>query len=153
MRVTGPDGGRCRIRRRWLPWRRRSRFALLKRLGLDNLDVPLGDDPVSTTIGLIVLAIFLVPAVIVLVMVLGEVVLLLLLLPLVVLARAMFGAPWLLQATHQREVVYEEAVKGWRASTERKRALAQIVRTQGADALWTMHMESLSRRLGGDASR
>jgi len=153
MRVTAPDGGKCRIRRRWLPWRRRSRFALLNRLGLDNLDVPLGDDPVTTTIALVILAVFLVPAVIVLVIVLGELLLLLLLLPLMVLARAMFGAPWLIQATHQGEVVYEEAVKGWRASTDRKRALAKIVQTQGCDVLWTMHMEHLSRQLGGDASR
>lgn len=153
MRVTAPDGGRCRIRRRWLPWRRRSRFALLKRVGLDNLDVPLGDDPISTTIALIVLAIFLVPVVIVLVLVLGELLLLLLLLPLVVLARAMFGAPWLIQATHRGEVVYEEAVKGWRASAGRKQELAKVVQTQGSDALWTMHMERLSRQLGGDASR
>lgn len=113
---------RWRVRRRWLPWKRRIR---------ELPDVPggyttLGDDPISAilSIFLLVLAI---PALIVTALLLVELLLLLALLPVFVLVRLLLPVPWTIEVwwrPRQRLFLgwveaYEEPAEGWRASRAR----------------------------------
>jgi hypothetical protein len=114
MKVQTPKGEKYRIRRRWLPWRRRV-TKVLDWVPTPGVVGSLDDDPVSFIIG----AIFLIPLLVVLAFFVGEFLLLLLLLPFIVLARSIFGTPWVIEVTHQREVVHAEEVQGWGASQQR----------------------------------
>jgi hypothetical protein len=114
MKVRTPKGETYRVRRRWLPWRRHDTKAL-DWLPPGSAVSGLDDDPISFIIG----AILLIPVLLVLAVVVGEFLLLLLLLPFFVLARSIFGTPWVIEVTHQREVVHAEEVKGWGASQQR----------------------------------
>lgn len=120
MRVTTWKGDKLVISRRWLPWRRRAKTDGMG----DAVDIDIGvpDDPIS----LVLFAIFALPALIVLALVLSELILLLLLLPIFVLARAIFGMPWTIEVHKpwSRKLIHSEDVKGWGASGERIRALA-----------------------------
>lgn len=120
MRVTSWKGDKLVISRRWLPWRRRARAG---DAGVDLFDAAaLPDDPIS----MVLFAIFAVPALILLALLLSELFLLLLLLPFFVLARAVFGMPWTIEVHKpwSRKLIHSEDVQGWRASGERIRALA-----------------------------
>lgn len=114
MKVQTPKGETYRIRRRWLPWRRHDTKAL-DWLPPGSAVSGLDDNPISFVLGAIVL----IPILVVLAVVVGELLLLLLLLPFFVLARSIFGTPWVIEVTHRREVVHAEEVKGWGASQQR----------------------------------
>lgn len=119
MKAVTPTGERYRVRRKWLPWRRKANTR-----DMDWFDIPdLGDDPIS----MIIFGILLVPVIIVLVVLLGELLLLLLVFPLVMIARSIFGTPWTIEVTRKRELVVAEKVKGWRASRERIRQIAKLI--------------------------
>ncbi|MFN2389970.1 MAG: hypothetical protein ABR575_10260 [Actinomycetota bacterium] len=103
--VTGPDGRRWRIHRRWLPWEPRVRAkspaddsdALLSAWDLD-LDLP--DGPLGLAFG-IVAAIALIGLIVLLFPLLLtalEVVIALVLLPMVVIARFILRTPWVVVA-------------------------------------------------------
>jgi hypothetical protein len=125
MKVETPAGERYRIHRRWLPWRRRARADALDWLpDLPGPDLDVGDDP----IGLVIVAILLIPLLAILALVLGEVLLLLLLLPFFVLARSVFGTPWVIEVSQGHKILHLEAVQGWGASTRRIERLASQVR-------------------------
>ena len=127
-----------RVRRRWLPWRRRIRD--VPDTGIGN--VTLGDDPISAVIGVFLLILAL-PVLIVLLALLLELVLLLALLPVFVLLRLALPVPWTIEV-HARPaprsrwsllvawatwtLQREERVAGWRASRER---IAQLRRELG----------------------
>lgn len=126
MRVTDSTGTKWRVKRRWVPWRRRARnFAY---------DVPtpsgLGDDPISAIIGVLVLIIA-IPLVIIALVAMLELLVLLLLLPIVMLVRAVFGGAWPIEVFRNRELQSTEYVKGWSASRDRSHEIAEQIRLRG----------------------
>lgn len=123
MKIQTPTGETFRIHRRWLPWRRRAGKAMDWLPGdAASLD-SFGDDPISLVIG----AILLIPLLVILAFFIGEFLLLLLLLPFFVLARSVFGTPWIIEVTHQRQVVHTEEARGWGASHEQIDRLAAAI--------------------------
>ncbi|MGW4480309.1 hypothetical protein [Rhodococcus triatomae] len=125
MRLRDDRDVRWSVRRRWLPWRRKTS---VPDWGPDVGDISLGDDPISAVIG-IVLMILLLP-VLVLALVVGlEFLLLLLLVPVWVVVRVVFGLPWTVVVRREGRVVHEEGVRGWRASSERIDVIAAELRT------------------------
>lgn len=128
MKVVTPAGEKYRVRRKWLPWRRKA-----KTDALDWLNMPdLGDDPIS----MIIMAIIMVPLVVILVIFLGEFLLLLLIFPLVMIARAIFGKPWTIEVTEKGNLRAAEQIKGWSASHDRIQEIAKLLRTGGLPALY-----------------
>ena len=136
VRVSVVDASdrRWRVRRRWLPWRRRVR---------EVPDVPfdggdLGDDPISALIGLFLLVLAL-PAIIMVVAILVELLVLLALLPAFVLVRLLLPVPWKIELWARpasRRVLgwhlqHEVPVRGWRASGERIAEMTAEIREQG----------------------
>jgi len=121
VKVLDESGRRWKVRRRWLPWRRRVR---------DVPDTPdvgaLGDDPISAIIGLFLL-ILAIPAIIVVLLLLAELLLLLVLLPVFVLLRLLLPVPWTVElwtrAADRRflgwHLEHEVPVRGWTASQAR----------------------------------
>ncbi len=134
MRVHDGQGTRWTVRRRWLPWRRRTS---VPDWGSGFGDLSLGDDPISAIIGLVVLVLML--PVLVLALVVGlEFLLLLLLVPVWVVVRAVFGVPWILVVRRDRKVVHEEAVRGWRAAADRIEEIGTTLADgRGLDAVRT----------------
>lgn len=133
MSVVDASDRRWRVRRRWLPWRRRIR---------EVPDVPfdggdLGDDPISAIIGLFLLVLAL-PALIVLVALLVELLVLVALLPAFVLVRLLLPVPWTIELwarPAQRRLLgwhlqHEVPVRGWRASGTRIAGMAAEIREQ-----------------------
>jgi hypothetical protein len=123
VKVKAADGSTWRVRRRWLPWRRRVR---------DVPDAPLdvgtlGDDPISMIL-LVIGLVLLLPALIVLIVLVGELLLLLLLLPLVTIARGLFGMPWTIEVRHERRLQYTERIRGWSATSRRVDDIATALR-------------------------
>jgi len=57
----------------------------------------------------------------------AEFLLLLLLLPFFVLARSVFGTPWIIEVTRQGEVVHAEQARGWGASRDHIHRLAAAI--------------------------
>ncbi|GAB4060438.1 hypothetical protein GCM10028775_76230 [Catellatospora paridis] len=116
-RITGADGRQWWVGRRWLPWRPRRRRSVPEGEPefLKLADGSLG----CASVLMIVLAL---PVLVVLVVLAVEWLLVLLLLPLWVLARFLFGAPWLIVARGRspegRRWRYYGKVKGWRAGTD-----------------------------------
>ncbi|WP_026910101.1 hypothetical protein [Patulibacter minatonensis] len=123
---------RWRVRRRWLPWRRRVR---------DIPDVPidggdLGDDPISAIIGIFLL-ILAIPAIVVTLFLLAELLLLLVLLPIFVVVRLLLPVPWAIELwsrpVEQRflgwHLEHEVPVRGWAASQARIREMAQEIQS------------------------
>jgi len=124
VKVKDPDGQTWRVRRRWLPWRRKVR---------DVPDVPVdgllsgGDDPVSATLAIIGLVLLL-PVIIMFAVMLAEFLLLLLLLPLWIGVRVLLGGSWPIEVLRGRTVVGTESVKGWTPSAVRMHDLAEAIR-------------------------
>ena len=123
MRVSSPDGTSYRIRRRWFPWRQRPRDVSDGSLDLAGL----ADDPVSAII-LFVVALVLLPVIGVAAVAFGEFLLLLLLMPFWVLARSIFGTPWIIEVKAAGTgLVHQEAVAGWDASQRRIEELGREI--------------------------
>ena len=125
-KTVNRGGRRFRVRRRWLPWRRRVR---------DVPDLPdgggsLGDDPISAILGIFLLVLA-IPAIVVTVLLLAELLLLLLLLPVFVVVRLLLPVPWTIEVwTRPQEqrilgwhLEHEVPVRGWTASRERMEEL------------------------------
>lgn len=128
MKAVTPTGEKYRVRRKWLPWRRKTRAR-----DMDWLNIPdLGDDPIS----MIIMAIVLLPLIVILVIFLGEFLLLLLIFPLVMIARSIFGKPWTIEVTEKGNLRAAEQVKGWSASHDRIQEIAKLLRTGGLPALY-----------------
>ncbi|MFC6705004.1 hypothetical protein [Flexivirga alba] len=120
MKAVTPTGEKYRVRRKWLPWRRKA-----KAKDIDWLDgiTDIGDDPIS----MIILGIVLVPLIVILMIFLGEFLLLLLIFPVVMIARSIFGKPWTIEVTRKRTLVTAEKVKGWSGSRERIREIGKLI--------------------------
>jgi hypothetical protein len=130
VKVQTPADETYRIHRRWLPWRRRTRADALDWMpDFPGCDLDFGDD-----FGLVLVALLLVPLLLILAFIVGELLLLLLLLPFFVLARSVFGTPWIIEVTRKGKVVHVEAVEGWAESSRRVEWLATALR-QGDPAL------------------
>lgn len=115
-------GQKWSARRRWLPWRPRGRFDDVP----VDVDFVSGDDPLSLVFNILMLVI-LIPALLLALFVAAEFLLLLVLLPLWVLARTIFGTPWVIVVRKQGEIVGHESVSGWQASGERiQQILARV---------------------------
>lgn len=128
MKAVTPTGEKYRVRRKWLPWRRKTTAR-----DMDWLNIPdLGDDPIS----MIIMAIVLLPLIVILVIFLGEFLLLLLIFPLVMIARSIFGKPWTIEVTEKGNLRAAEQVKGWSASHDRIQEIAKLLRTGGLPALY-----------------
>ncbi len=134
MKVRDADGVKWRVRRRWLPWRMRTKGFLdyLPDTGGTGGYVP--DDPILLTLWVVfVLPLLVVGAVLFLVLGL-ELAVLLMLLPVVVFARALFVG-WTVVVRRGGAVVGTERVKGWRASRARIRAIAEEIRRRPSTTL------------------
>lgn len=129
MKAVTPTGEKYRVRRKWLPWRRRTRARDMDWLNISDL---LGDDPIS----MIIMAIILVPLVVILVIFLGEFLLLLLIFPIVMIARSIFGKPWTIEVTEKGNLRAAEQVKGWSASHDRIQEIAKLLQAGGLPALY-----------------
>ena len=132
MKVVDRYDRRWKVRRRWLPWRRRVR---------DVPDVPidgggLGDDPISAIIGLFLLVLA-IPAIIVVLVLLAELLLLLVLLAFFVLIRLVLPVPWTIELwarPAKRRLLgwhleHEVPVRGWGASRTAIRDMAGEIAT------------------------
>jgi hypothetical protein len=128
--VIGHDGRAWRVRRRWLPWRPRLRRvkAVGKSDGLMAVDTTL-DSPEGIIAGIFVAIAVGVLLVLVLPLALApvEVVLVLVVLPAVVVLRAVFRAPWIIEARTPGPPAeqIDRAVAGWGASVAAMEKLAQ----------------------------
>ncbi|WP_332642681.1 hypothetical protein [Aeromicrobium sp.] len=124
MKVVDPAGETWRVKRRWLPWRRKVR---------DVPDVPVdglfvgGDDPIGMILAAIGL-ILLVPVIIALAVMLAELLLLLLLLPLWLIVRGFLGGAWPIEVWRGKTFVGAESVKGWSPSGVRMHDIAEAIR-------------------------
>ncbi|WP_134738321.1 hypothetical protein [Nocardioides sp. 503] len=123
MKVQDPTGQTWRVTRRWVPWRRRLKGVL------PNLPTGpgLGDDPVSMVIGVIFL-IILIPFLVLALVAALELLLLLLVIPFALLARALFGQHWTVEARRGFQIWYDEPAGDWQASGLRIHALADALR-------------------------
>ncbi len=93
-----------------MPWRRR-----VKNIDGPGFDVPLGDDPISVVLGIILL-ILLLPLIVLALIGLLELLLLVLLLPIAVLARVMFGSHWHVEVRRGWAPIWETAAGDWQHS-------------------------------------
>lgn len=122
MKVHDPHGETWRVRRRWLPWRRR-----LRRLPDTGFDVPtLGDDPISAIIGVLLLILF-IPVLIVALVIALEFLLLLLLLPVALLVRVAFGHHWTVEVRRGRRLWWFDSSGGWSESGRRIETIAGLI--------------------------
>ncbi len=114
-----------RVSRRWVPWRRRLKGALdaIPDLGVG----PLGDDPISAVIGIVLLIIAL--PFLVLALVAGfEFLLVLLVLPFAVLGRVLFGRHWTVEVRRGWRPWWEARSGDWQESGLRIHAVADAIR-------------------------
>lgn len=86
--------------------------------GFGDTSLTDGDDIISIVLN-IALVVLLIPTLVLALLVAAEFLLLLLLLPLWVLARSLFGTPWIIVIRRDHKVVGEEAVRGWGATNAR----------------------------------
>lgn len=124
MKVQDPTGRTWRVRRRWLPWRRRSRVPDW----MDGWGFPTGagDDPISLLLGLLAL-IVVIPLLIVAVLISLELLLLVLLLPIVLLARIVFGHAWVVEVRQGWSLHWSEPSGNWSESGQRMRSIATLI--------------------------
>lgn len=122
MKVHEPDGQVWRVRRRWLPWRRRLR-TYFPDWGPSNL----GDDPISAVIGVIVLILML-PFILLAIVVSLELLLLLLLVPFVALFRIVFGRQWEVDVRKGRTLWWSQPCGSWSDSGARIEEIAEAIR-------------------------
>lgn len=123
VKVKDPSGQTWRVTRRWVPWRRRLKGVLSSMPSGPGL----GDDPVSLVIGVIFL-IIMIPFFILALVAALELLLLLLVIPFALLARALFGQHWTVEARRGFHIWYDEPVGDWQASGIRIHALADQIR-------------------------
>lgn len=121
MKVRDPQGRTWRVSRRWVPWRRRLKGAL-------DLapDLPSGfvDDGIGAVIGLIILAPFLVLA-----LVAGiELLALLVVLPIALLGRVLFGRHWTIEVRRGFRPYWEQLAGDWQASGVQIHEVADAIR-------------------------
>lgn len=90
-----------------------------------------GDDIISIVLN-IALIVLLIPALVLALLVAAEFLLLLLLLPLWVLARSLFGTPWIVVVRRDHKIVAEEAVPGWAATTARIVQIKSVIASGAA---------------------
>ncbi|MDR6174144.1 hypothetical protein QE364_000643 [Nocardioides zeae] len=124
MQVSTPDGRTVVVRRRMLPWRPRRR---LRYQPGDASDVDLGDDGLVVVVAGIVLLVLVVPLLAIVGVLLAELLLLVLVLPLFWLAKVLLRRPWIVEVVEQHRVLRAESVRGWRASGDLARALADEI--------------------------
>jgi len=124
VKVKDPRGQTWRVTRRWVPWRRRLKGVLPDLpVGLGSL----GDDPVSLVIGVIFL-IILIPFLVLALVAALELLLLLLVIPFGILARALFGQHWTVEARRGFHIWYDEPAGDWQASGIRIHELSDAIR-------------------------
>ncbi|MFC7246381.1 hypothetical protein ACFQO7_28225 [Catellatospora aurea] len=135
-RVTGPDGHEWWVGRRWLPWRPARRRRDGESLGDSSQLAPLAgaDGMFGCVMVLMIIVAF--PVVLLLVFLAIEWLVVLLLLPLWVLARVLFGVPWVIVARGRsadgRRWRYYGRAAGWRGSAALIDAVREEVRLHGA---------------------
>jgi len=118
VKVTDPAGDTWRVRRRWLPWRRR----------VKDVDLaPVDGVPDLDGVALVILAALLLPLVVFFALVVAEIFLLLMLVPVVALVRAVVLRRWPIAVRREKSHVWDESVRGWRGSRDRMRAIADAV--------------------------
>jgi hypothetical protein len=150
-------GRRWKVRRRWLPWRRRVRD--VPDVPID--DIGLGDDPISAIIGIFLLVLA-IPALVVMTLLLAELLLLLVLLPVFVVVRLLLPVPWTIEVwvrpAERRflgwHLEHEVPVEGWRASQERIAEIAEGLQSQKRGDRYVprgARAKTLDGRAGDDA--
>ena len=123
MRVLTDDGRELRIGRRWLPWRPRARDFD----GTGDFFGGLGSDDLvgfALSIVLAVVLALLAPLLLVVLVLSGEWLVVLALIPLAALLRVLLDRPWVVEVRERGVLLHLEKVRGWRASGERIRELA-----------------------------
>lgn len=127
MKVQDPSGQTWRVTRRWVPWRRRLKDVDLGS-GWGGPDLSgLGDDPISAVIGIALLVLAL-PFLLLGLLAGAEFLLLLLLLPVAVLARAVLGQKWTVEARRGFAIVWDAPAGDWQASGLRIHEVADAIR-------------------------
>lgn len=119
------------MRRRWLPWRPRRKMPDDWGFGDASFD---GDDILSIVMNVVMLVI-LIPVLVLALLVAAEFLLLLLLLPLWVLARSLFGTPWIIAIRRDHKIVSEEAVRGWDETSRRIDYIKSVIAAGAAPHL------------------
>lgn len=135
MKVVDRSDRRWKVRRRWLPWRRRVRD--VPDVPIDDFD-GLGDDPISAILGIFLLVLA-IPAIVVTVLLLAELLLLLVLLPIFVVIRLLLPVPWTIELWSRparRRVLgwhleHEVPVRGWTTSQARMGEMAGEIAAGG----------------------
>ncbi|GEP35997.1 hypothetical protein NSZ01_37650 [Nocardioides szechwanensis] len=124
VKVKDPSGQTWRVTRRWVPWRRRLKGVLPNMpTGVGSL----GDNPISLVIGIIFLIIA-IPFILLAIVAALELLLLFLVIPFALLARALFGQHWTVEARRGFHIWYDEPAGDWQASGIRIHALADQIR-------------------------
>ena len=129
MRITALDGRTIDVSRRWLPWRLRRRT--ISSDGVDPFAFLDFDDLPTFVITLVVgLAVLVFGGIVATLAIFASeaLLLLLLLVPLLVVARLLWIAPWVIEARSADTTLGLVKVRGWRGSQERIRDLAEAYR-------------------------
>ncbi|CRZ14755.1 hypothetical protein [Mycolicibacterium neworleansense] len=127
--VLDPEGVKWTVRRRWLPWRPRRKMP--DDWGFGDASFTDGDDIIGIVLN-VALLVLLIPVLLLTLLVAAEFLLLLLLLPLWVLARSVFGTPWIIVVRRDHKIVAEEAVRGWSATSARIDHLKTVIASGAA---------------------
>lgn len=127
MKVKDPAGQTWRVTRRWVPWRRRLKDLDYSDIGPSLPDLGGMDDPISIVIGVVVVVLCL-PIIVLGIIAASEFFLLLALLPFAVLARALFGKKWTVEARRGFEIVWDAPAGDWQASSLRIHEVADAIR-------------------------
>lgn len=120
MKVVDPQGRTWRVSRRWMPWRRRTRFGSWGDGPVSSGS--LGDDPISAIIGIVLLILF-IPVLVLGIVVALEMLLLLLVLPFAIVGRMLLGRHWRVEVREDWDFAWEAEVGGW---SDSGRAIDQI---------------------------
>jgi hypothetical protein len=130
MRVTAPDGRTIDVSRRWFPWRLRWRRVSSR--NTDPFDFLVGVDDLPSLVFAVVafIAVLLFGGIVATVAIFASeaLLLLLLLVPLLVVARLLWIAPWVVEARADDATIGLDKVRGWRDSGQRIHDLAEAYR-------------------------